>query len=181
MRTLYLKFLIISIFLSIVWSTKGELVFETTTGLNEDITYSGKIAEEKNRLINLAYEYLRFVHDVGSALSVQVDDPRLEILFAEDLTKIDNRSILFERSRQSLLPQMKGFKKEDDPAAYQVAWVIDIDNALVIPSVETNSVIVHFEWTHVNVGRATTIAILQCNSYNQIQQIIDVWAPVRNM
>jgi hypothetical protein len=132
-----------------------------------------------DRLMQLAKDYLQFVHDVGGAQSVQPDDARLETLFAQNLTKIDNRSVLFEGNRDLLLPQMQGFKKEYDPTSSEVCWVAVFDTVLIIPSVETNTVVVYFEWIHMNVGRGTTIALLQCNDNNQIERITDVWAPVQ--
>lgn len=150
----------------------------------ESIPSNEKVQSMENdstdHLIRTASEYLNFVHDVGSVHSVQPDDPRIELLFSEHLTKIDNRTILFENSRQSLLPQMRGFKKEYDPEATEAAWAVDIANALIIPSVETNTVVIHFEWKHMNVGIGTTTVILQCNYKGQIETIIDVWAPVLN-
>ncbi len=136
--------------------------------------------EHKNHLIELAQGYLKFVHDVGSAGSVQPDDVRIKSLFAKNLTKTDNRSVLFEGNRDLLLPQMRGFEKEYNPESKKADWVVDIANALIIPSTETNSVVIYFEWTHVNVGRATTMVVLQCNENNQIARIIDVWAKVLN-
>jgi hypothetical protein len=129
-------------------------------------------------LVEIAQEYLQFVHDVGSAKSVQADDVRLKALFAENLTKIDNRAILFQNNRDSLLSQMKGFEKEYNPESRKADWVLEIDTAIVIPSLETNTVVAHFEWTHVNVGKGTTTAILQCNADGQIERITDVWAKV---
>ena len=134
---------------------------------------------EKNQLTQVAKDYLQFVHDVGSGQSVQSDDLRINELFAEKLTKIDNRITLFANNRQLLLPQMKGFEKEENSASDQVSWVIHKDQALIVPSTETNSVVVYFEWTHAHVGRATTMAILRCNQQGQIQCIIDVWAKVQ--
>lgn len=131
------------------------------------------------QLIKIGKDYLTFVHDVGSEQSVQADDKRLEILFAQNLTKIDNRTILFKNSRQSLLPQMKGFETEYKPELKKRDWSVDVENALIIPSIETNSVIVYFEWTHINIGSAITNAILQCNNKGQIERIIDVWAKVK--
>ena len=136
-------------------------------------------ASEKEKLMEIAYNYLQFVHDVGSVYSVKSDDSRIAILFADNLTKIDNRITLFANNRQLLLPQMKGFEKEDNPEAVEPAWIIDSDHALIIPSTETNSVIAYFEWVHVHVGRATTMAILQCNDNGQIERITDVWAKVQ--
>lgn len=135
--------------------------------------------EQSSQLIQVAQSYMQFVHDVGSARSVQLDDRRVATLFAKNLTKIDNRTTLFANDRQLLLPQMKGFEKEDNPQATEAAWTIDIDHALIVPSVETNSVVVHFEWKHVHVGNATTMAILQLNENGQIKSIIDVWAKVQ--
>jgi hypothetical protein len=134
---------------------------------------------EKNNLIRIAQDYLKFINDVGSAESVKSDDVRIKTLFAENLTKIDNRTILFENDRELLLPQMRGFEKEYNPESNKADWVVDIDNALIISSIETNAVVIHFEWLHVNVGRGTTTVILQCNNNNQIERITDVWAKVQ--
>lgn len=131
-----------------------------------------------HNLITIARNYLAFVNDVGSAQSVAQDDPRLAALFAPNLTKIDNRSVLFENDRNLLLPQMRGFEKEYNPESHQADWVVNQDNAIIIPSAETNSVVINFEWMHVNVGRGTTTVILQCNDHGQIERVIDVWAKV---
>lgn len=132
------------------------------------------------QLRHLAQDYLQFIHDVGSAQSVQSDDVRLEMLFAENLTKVDNCSILFANNRAALLPQMKGFEKEYDPTTNKADWTVDIDKALIIPSPETNMVVIHFQWTHINVGKGTTTVILQCNKEEQIERITDVWAKVQS-
>lgn len=136
--------------------------------------------EASSQLQKTAQNYLQFVHDVGSAGSVKSDDPRICQLFAYNLTKIDNRMTLFENNRELLLPQMKGFEKENNPEATEPDWIINFDDALIIPSVEKNSVIAHFTWSHLNIGRATTMAILQCNEQGQIERIIDVWARIQN-
>ncbi len=135
-------------------------------------------ASEENPLIKIAQDYLQFVHDVGSARSVEKDDIRISTLFAENLTKIVNGSVLFANNRQLLLPQMKGFEKEDNLESRQAAWIVHENEALIVPSTETNAVIVSFEWTHVHVGRATAMAILHCNEQRQIERITDVWAKV---
>jgi hypothetical protein len=143
------------------------------------IYFNGALTmENRNHLIKIAQDYLNFVHDVGSVQSVQTNDLRIETLFAENLTKIDNRSILFANNRQALLPQMRGFEKEYNPQSNTADWVVNRDNALIISSSETNSVVINFEWTHVNVGRGTTTVILQCNAHNKIERIIDVWAKI---
>lgn len=130
---------------------------------------------DTSRLIQLAQDYLQFVHDVGQIGSVRSDDPRISTLFAENLTKIDNRTILFANNREALLPQMRGFEKEFNPTATQLDWKADFDSVIIIPSAETNSVVMNFAWEHINIGKATTMVILQCNANNQIERIIDVW------
>lgn len=138
-------------------------------------------AEHQNahqRLIKIAEDYLTFMYDACISNSVQTCDKRIEILFAPNLTKIDNCSILFENNRELLLPQIQGFVKPNDFTADQAIGTIDTANALIIPSVETNSVTIHFQWTHRDIGTATTTVILQCNSNGQIERIIDVWAKV---
>jgi len=88
--------------------------------------------------------------------------------------------VLFENNRDLLLPQMRGFEKEYNPKSNKADWIVEIDNAFIVPSIETNSVVIYFEWVHVNIGRNTTMVILQCNNNNQIERIIDVWAKVQN-
>lgn len=135
--------------------------------------------QSSSPLTQLAYDYLQFIHDVGSARSVQQDDIRLVTLFAPNLTKIDNRSVLFKNDRALLLPQMRNFEKEYNPTSNKADWVVHSDTALIIPSTETNTVVIHFEWTHIHVGKGTTTVILQCNTNGQIERITDVWAKVQ--
>jgi hypothetical protein len=147
-------------------------------GISLNLFAVGKTSSSPLR--EIAKNYLEFIHDVGSAQSVANDDERIKILFAQNLTKIDNCSILFENDRDALLTQMRGFEKEYNPESDRADWAVAIDKALIIPSQETNAVVISFEWTHVNVGRGTTTVILQCNNNNQIERIIDVWAKVNN-
>lgn len=147
----------------------------------DDNSQEGNMMKElkaDDALYKIAQKYLKFIHDVGSAESVSQTDPRIKTLFAENLTKIDNTVILFENNRESLLPQMKGFEKEYNHLSNKPDWIVAYDNALIIPSSETNSVVIHFEWVHINVGKGTTTVILQCNSDNKVERIIDVWAKV---
>ncbi|MDR3646213.1 MAG: hypothetical protein P4L22_01590 [Candidatus Babeliales bacterium] len=156
-----------------------DLITEINEVFGEKEVY--KFPEVKNHLIEVAQNYLKFVNDVGSAKSVKSDDTRVKTLFAENLTKIDNRTILFANDRNLLLSQMKGFEKEYTPNSNVADWTVNLNTALIIPSTETNSVTVQFEWQHINVGRATTTAILQCNSNNQIEKVIDVWAKIHSV
>lgn len=127
-------------------------------------------------LNQIGQSYLMFMSDVVNGL-VHSNDTRLEILFAENLTKIDNRTVLFSNNRNGLLPQIASFQAEHHLKDEAMAQ-IDIEHATFIPSVETNSVVVYFAWSHINIGKATTMVILQCNKNGQIECIIDVWAKV---
>lgn len=154
--------------------------FSSSFATENDTYVVDTMNTEHNHLVTIAKNYLQFVHDVGQPSSVQQNDSRLKTLFAENLTKIDNRTVLFENNRDLLLPQMRGFEKDFNPNSQQADWAADFDTVIIIPSAETNSVVIHFAWTHINIGKATTMAILQCNSNNQIERIIDVWAKVQS-
>lgn len=138
---------------------------------------SAKNIKNSSDLTQLGRNYLKFMSDAVTG-GIKSNDLRLESLFAENLTKFDNRTVLFKNSRQALLRQIEGFKEAQRLNAGQSSVSIDIDNATIIPSSETNSVIVYFEWSHVSIGRATTMVILQCNAEGQIECVIDVWAKV---
>lgn len=144
------------------------------------ISVSGIAAmENKNYLTKIAKDYLEFINDVGTAKSVQADDLRIQTLFAENLTKIDNHSVLFANNRQALLAQMKGFEKENRQSEKD-DWTVNKDDAVIISSSETNSVVIYFDWMHVNVGHGITAVTLKLNADNKIERITDVWAPVKD-
>ncbi len=128
-------------------------------------------------LRQLGKNYLKFMSDAANG-AITPSDPRITTLFAENLTKTDNRTVLFENSRQSLLAQIAEFTEQRKLDADKKIATIDIEHATFIPSSETNSVVVYFEWSHMSIGRATTMVILQCNPAGQIERVIDVWAKI---
>lgn len=135
-----------------------------------------KAETKTEQLKTIAREYLKFMQDVFSVPAATAEDPRIESLFTQNLTKIDNRSILFANDRTALYPQMTGFKQGDMIAD----WILDAESALIIPSEETNTVTINFEWYHPKIGRHTTTAILQCDGDMKIMRIIDVYASMKN-
>lgn len=175
---LYLLFL--SLLFIDIHVTADEESFLCTSSTQEHMVNNQKLAMQKDILIKIANDYLLFINDVGSLHSVKRNDPRLETLFAEDLTKIDNTSLLFEKNRDALLPQMRSFEVTKGSQTTIQLWTVDVHNALIIPSPETNTVAVNFEWVHAHAGKGTTVAILKCNTSGKIEQIKDVWALVKD-
>lgn len=162
------------VFGMIEWPGTADIRMEEFSNPEPSVT-KDKTLPTSVQLRNIAKEYLTFMRDVFSVPAATSNDPRLKTLFAKDLTKIDNRSILFENNRDALFAQMTGFKKGELVSD----WMIDVEHALIIPSTETNTVVVYFEWAHPKIGRHTTIAILKCNDDMKIEYITDVWAPVK--
>ena len=177
---IYAHLLYLSLFLLSTRLIAEESFLCTSSKQQENMVHDQQLTIHRDQLIKLANDYLLFISDVGSPQSVRSDDPRLEELFAENLTKIDNTSVLFEKNRNALLPQMRSFEVAREYEANTQIWTIDVHNARVIPSAETNSVVINFEWVHIHAGKGTTTVILQRNTNGKIEQIKDVWALVQN-
>lgn len=163
--------------ITIVSANQDGLITEINEVFGEKEVYNWP--ENKKSLNEIAQSYLNFVNNVGGGL-ISHDDTIIQTLFAPNLTKIDNNTILFANNRDLLLPQMYTLKKEGSQLS-KLDWTVDLDAALIIPSLETNSVVVNFQWSHTKAGNGLTSALLICNNNNQIEKIVDVWSRMESI